>query len=329
LRNSAQVGASFNDESGKSMTIDPVFTSRLWIPQTIDNSALVFNSVNVTTSASTVSNQLTTFTMSLFDPRVALNIHVRPLNLSNAYLVCIKYSDVPVMSENTQSYDLFRIFCPSDLTSSLGDTYYAYFVAGSYNTNNLTKAYYGIRDLSLNETIMYCENTTFKVNLTSAPLLVSTQTQTQNSSEVATLSYDLRVFVTCCKYFDSETTEWYWDGVNVLSDSNLTHIHCETNHFTDFAGGFIVLPPKMDFGYIFSHADFAQNLTIYLTIIIVSSLYMILFVWCTYADRKDKSKTNVYLMEDNNANDLYFYELIVITGTRKGAGTESNVFFSQ
>ena len=42
-------------------------------------------------------------------------------------------------------------------------------------------------------------------------------------------------------------------------------------------------------------------------------------------DKKDKLKTRIRILPDNDINDIYFYELIIHTGKRINAGTESNV----
>ena len=45
-------------------------------------------------------------------------------------------------------------------------------------------------------------------------------------------------------------------------------------------------------------------------------------------DHKDKAKSNINVLLDNNITDLYFYELIFYTGSRRDASTESNVSFN-
>ena len=83
---------------------------------------------------------------------------------------------------------------------------------------------------------------------------------------------------------------------------------------------------------MFSNASFDKNPLIYATVIGVTSLYILLAIWCIYMDRKDKTKTGICVLNDNsgidlNAESTYFYEMIVYTGTRKDAGTDSNVKF--
>ena len=57
-----------------------------------------------------------------------------------------------------------------------------------------------------------------------------------------TSNFWLRTYASGCYYMDTKTNKWSSYGVEILSDSNLTHSHCVSSHLTTFAGGFIVLP---------------------------------------------------------------------------------------
>jgi polycystin 1L2 len=108
----------------------------------------------------------------------------------------------------------------------------------------------------------------------------------------------------------------------------LTNVHetqCFSNHLTTFAGGFHVLPKAVNWKYVSENADFAKNKTIYLTVICVCSIYIILIIYARFQDKKDFEKLGVTPLCDNNQSDTYFYEIIVFTGQRKDAGTESKV----
>jgi hypothetical protein len=61
-------------------------------------------------------------------------------------------------------------------------------------------------------------------------------------------------------------------------------------HLTTFGAGFFVKPNLVDFSYVFAHAGFADNLTIYLTLIFTISVYIVLVVWARSKDKKDKEK---------------------------------------
>lgn len=157
----------------------------------------------------------------------------------------------------------------------------------------------------------------------------STQTLVlPNSFDFSTLftaSVSQRVFGAGCYYLDESTAEWSSSGAEVLADTNTTHTHCVSKHLTQFAGGLVILPASIDFDNVWANASFTKNLTIYLTVIIISSLYLILLLLCRYQDWKDDNKRSVFILADNGPFDQYFYELIVFTGGRKNAGTHSNV----
>lgn len=52
----------------------------------------------------------------------------------------------------------------------------------------------------------------------------------------------------------------------------------------------MVAPNQIDFQFVFSHADFYQNSTIYITVIIIFSFYIIGMIWAYHMDRWELSK---------------------------------------
>jgi hypothetical protein len=121
--------------------------------------------------------------------------------------------------------------------------------------------------------------------------------------------------------------KWSSNGMEILSDTNTTHTHCQSNHLTTFAGGFIVLPNAINFNYVWAHASFTQNLVIYCTCIALVAFYVLLGVWSLYKDRRDSQRMSISLMGDLSG-DLslkYAYEVIVFTGSQLNAGTKSKV----
>ena len=110
-----------------------------------------------------------------------------------------------------------------------------------------------------------------------------------------------------------------------MTNSSVTQ--CFTTHLTTFAGGFIVLPNSINWNYVFANADFMKNKTIYLTVICVSVIYLILLFYARFYDKKDFEKLGVTVLPDNHKDDEYLYEIIVLTGQRRNAGTKSNVYF--
>ena len=107
--------------------------------------------------------------------------------------------------------------------------------------------------------------------------------------------------------------------------TNHYQTQCFSTHLTSFAGGFVVLPRSVDWSYVFAHADFMANKTVYLTVICVCIIYILLMIYARCFDKKDLEKLGVTPLPDNHPSDQYFYQLIVFTGQRKDAGTKSNV----
>jgi polycystin 1L2 len=184
---------------------------------------------------------------------------------------------------------------------------------------NLTNTFVGLglRELGETELVEYCQNETSE-SLKSPPL-----TDKLNF----TRDFGIRVFTSGCYYLDTSTGNWTSDGTHVLSDTNYTHTHCSSSHLTDFAGGFLVVPNEINFESVFANASFDQNMTIYLTVIIVTCLYILFAVWCRFMDIKDTNKTKIHILEDNKSHDTYLYEITVHTGSRRNAGTDSKVSF--
>lgn len=54
---------------------------------------------------------------------------------------------------------------------------------------------------------------------------------------------------------------------------------CLSDHLTLFSAGFFILPNTIDFEYVFANADFEDNLTIYLAIIISLIMFWMLLLW--------------------------------------------------
>ncbi len=175
---------------------------------------------------------------------------------------------------------------------------------------------FGIKELNRTENDYFCIKKSKVISLKDLPL--------SNKNVNFSCDFGLRSFTSGCYYLDS-SGNWSTGGVEVYEDTNLTHTHCGSTHLTQFAGGFVVLPPAIDFGHVFANASFLQNPTIYSTIITLTSLYIILAILSRYLDVKDKKKIGITNLANKYAK--YLYEVTIYTGTRFDAGTESNVIF--
>ncbi|CAF1068198.1 unnamed protein product [Adineta steineri] len=131
--------------------------------------------------------------------------------------------------------------------------------------------------------------------------------------------------ITCCYYLNKNLI-WKTDGILVGSETNHYQTQCFPNYLTIFAGGFLVLPLPINWN-VFDNADFSRTKTIYLTIICICILYILIVIYARYKDKKDLEKLGVTPLSDNYSTDQYFYQMIVFTGHRANAGTNSKVHF--
>ncbi len=113
--------------------------------------------------------------------------------------------------------------------------------------------------------------------------------------------------------------------MEIYEDSDLTQTHCSSNHLTAFAGGLVVLPQTINFQHVFAKTSFTKNPYIYVTVIVVTCVYILFALWAKYMDMRDSMRANIVLLKDNHPLDDYFYELIVFTGNRSESGTRSKV----
>jgi polycystin 1L2 len=171
-----------------------------------------------------------------------------------------------------------------------------------------------LRELNSTELILYC-NESSKVK--SFPLIEKKGNFTSD--------FMIRVYSSGCYYFDVNDGKWLSDGMEILEDTNVKQTHCISTHLTSFAGGFVILPSSINFQYVFANASFSKNLLIYLTLIILTCLYILFAIWARIMDKRDLKKLNIVPLKDNNPQNDYFYELMVFTGNQSEAATQSKV----
>ncbi|XP_041364430.1 uncharacterized protein LOC121379844 [Gigantopelta aegis] len=146
-----------------------------------------------------------------------------------------------------------------------------------------------------------------------------------DSDKKFTTSYKTRIYVTGCYFFDEATEQWDTKGCHVGPRTDVDRTHCLCTHLTTFAGGWVVPPNTIDWDFVFSNADFYQNPTIYITMIIIIVVYLMVAIWARRKDRKDIEKLGITPLKDNDPRDKYYYEIIVTTGMRRNAATHSKV----
>jgi hypothetical protein len=272
------------------------------------------------------------FKLPSLKSNVSIHIQIKPStkNKSSSYLTLLKYGDNPLFSSGY--YDSINIFCPQDLIQPKqnGEESYYLIFENMSRVSSFNKSYIGISLIELNSSqLNSCQNKTkYLMELSSSPLtILNTNRFTSN--------FWLRIFTAGCYYTDPQTNMWSSYGMEILSDTNLTHTHCQSNHLTTFAGGFLVLPPSIDFNYVWANASFLQNPVIYSTVIALICLYILMGIWSRWMDMKDEQKQGFtvlftenceFCLDENKIGPKYYaYEMIVYTGSRSNAGTKSNV----
>ena len=83
--------------------------------------------------------------------------------------------------------------------------------------------------------------------------------------------YDIRVYAGGCYYFNETTAKWEGIGITVKEGGNNVLSQCETDHLTSFGTGFFPSPNKVDFDFIFTETDIADNVTILAVLLIRDS----------------------------------------------------------
>ncbi len=121
----------------------------------------------------------------------------------------------------------------------------------------------------------------------------------------------MRTYTACCYYLDRNNI-WQTEGlvvsisiifntidyvlIKVGPKTNHNQTQCLSTHLTIFTGGFLVLPSPINWNYVFSHADFIQNKTIYSSVICISILYLLLIIYARYKDKKVRKKICRFLI---------------------------------
>ncbi|KAF5402175.1 hypothetical protein PHET_04553 [Paragonimus heterotremus] len=100
-----------------------------------------------------------------------------------------------------------------------------------------------------------------------------------------------RMFVSSCVSTNTERpTSWSSAGCDVGPNTTIKQTQCFCYHLSTFAAGYLQLPNKLNFDYIFANMDFEKNPTLYGTEIAIFLLFLPLFIWARRKDVKDMEK---------------------------------------
>ncbi|CAF0973552.1 unnamed protein product, partial [Brachionus calyciflorus] len=321
---STSLGLSFFNENGVEIKITKSKKNLdLWIPRDKNLPNYPFQWVNVSNQTIPKSSQILPNSFDIQTSNASIHIEIQPdvIDINTiGYLVLVKFGHSPQMNSTYKNYNYWKLMCPQDhLNHTLNGTqipYFNFFLNTSQVNGHRGFAGYGLRQLTKLEIDSYCSNLTSLKEPPFMPL---------NETILFQNDFSIRVYTSGCYYFDKYTGKWRSDGMEILADTNFTSAHCQSNHLTSFAGGFIVLPSKINFNYVFANAGFLENPVIYSTVIGLVALYILIGLWAYVNDRRDKKRVGISVLEDRFSSDNYFYEIIVFTGNRSNASTDSKV----
>ena len=340
---SGAVSLSLNDENGDPIPISGSAPIDIWITKDSAPADFVFNRVNATdlfpvnktvendggnsTNATSTKKRFNFMQngLKIFTNDASLHMHVKPDDFTQAYLMVLKKNGTPNCNATKRNFDYLKVLCPnsSDIVDDGNDTYYLFFLNIAEINNYKGQVGFGIRELNSSESTQFCgvDGGLF-MNDSSPEIPPLTDS---NFTLSFTSDFELRIYSSGCYYFDLKTGNWMSDGLEIMKDTTATSAHCVATHLTDFAGGFAVVVPSINFDDAFANASFLDNPVIYSTIMAITALYIILSIISRFKDVRDKKRFNIVPLEDNKAEDSYFYELIILTGSRADSGTDSTV----
>ncbi|KAL4239723.1 hypothetical protein ACF0H5_000526 [Mactra antiquata] len=144
----------------------------------------------------------------------------------------------------------------------------------------------------------------------------------------AMFNYTYQMFLGGCRFWNHENETWDSDGCVVGNLTTYNSTQCLCTHLTSFGGEMVVPPNTIDFNNVWAKfKDLNENAAVFSVIISLLGLYVIGLVWARYMDKKDLVKWGASPLEDNLPTDTYHYQISVYTGTKKNAGTKSNISF--
>jgi hypothetical protein len=340
---SKTVSVSFFQSNSQALTVQGLSTPiSIWIPRTSNDTIPAYQSLTAAYAASLQCANSDVFLQNTFTISTKSSIHIQfkpsNLNANIGYLMLLKFGAVPQLSSSSAIYDYWQLFCPSETVTQLGDTFFLFFANQSRVNGYNGNVDFAVRELTNSELALYCAGNVNSYNTTTPPVITSSSSSSSSSNgssssnstgsgggcKAITNDLNIRVFLSGCYYMDPATGSYTSDGTVVQPDTTLVSTHCLVYHCTDFAGGFVVAPTAINFDKVFSsEASIANNPTLYATVFTVIGLYVILAVICRFMDYRDNKKKGVTMLNEGHAKNLY--EVIVFTGSRKGASTESNV----
>ena len=158
---SNSISLQFNDEENNEI---PIKKSSLPLVAKIirnDYSNLKFNQINATQMNFTtqLNQQLMINSLNIANLNSSVHIHLKPNNLSLAYLIVLKLNEYLIFNSTNQFFDYSQIMCPNStsLNNDSFDTYYSFFLNMKQVNSYIGLTSFGIRELNQTEKNNYCK----------------------------------------------------------------------------------------------------------------------------------------------------------------------------
>ncbi|KAH9502267.1 hypothetical protein Btru_073290 [Bulinus truncatus] len=127
----------------------------------------------------------------------------------------------------------------------------------------------------------------------------------------------------------STVKDWVTDMCKLTKENGKLVCSCEGGKEVISGVSFNFEPNKIHFSTVFSKFDIQTQGLAFGVFVGLYFIFIVLFFWAHYMDKKGIFQRGVFPLADNFAEDTYFYLITVHTGLRWSAGTKSNVYFCQ
>ena len=310
LDNSTLLSLSYFSESGEKLKVDNG-DFKIKIKRSAQNEPefIQYNQTNDTDP----TIKAIIYKTNLKDSNSSIIFQLKPENKTQSFLVLIKFNQNPSLLK--RSYDLIFPLCPEML---INDTFYQIFVNSTTVKSYFINNHVGFSISSIDDGDLL-ENYCLK-NLKNFPDILKINLFNSNN-------FSVRIFSMGCYYLEQSSSKWSSSGMDVI-DPSFDFTNCFSSHLTVFASGFIVLPSEIDFESVFSNSSFEKNMTVYIMVIGLAAFYIFAAIIFIYVERKSSNEIMVNYLGDNFSNNGYFYEVLIFTGSRKNAGTDSKLFLN-
>ncbi|XP_052820335.1 polycystin family receptor for egg jelly-like [Mya arenaria] len=146
---------------------------------------------------------------------------------------------------------------------------------------------------------------------------------------VKQVDYNLTLVTAGCLTWNEMQAKWETDKCEMEWKPLENKIVCVCREVTDlvFANSFFVAPNSIDFATVFLKFSPLSQAAVLGALTGVLFIYILAVLFLIGLDRRDQLKWGVTPLRDNALGDSSYYLIKVMTGLRRGAGTDSRIAF--